>query len=502
MRIPFEHTYAALAPRFGAPATPTKVPAPRLIRLNRALAGRLGLDADALDSELGAALFGGNVVAEGARPIALAYAGHQFGHFVPQLGDGRAILLGELRDVGGARFDVQLKGAGPTPFSRRGDGRAALGPVLREYLLSEAMAALGVPTTRALAAVATGAPVFRETALPGAVITRVAASHVRVGTFQFFAARQDHEALRLLADHVIARHYPEVAAAHPSGGGDGEPDGARYLALIEAVAARQASLVAAWLSIGFVHGVMNTDNTQIAGETLDYGPCAFLDEYDPGAVFSSIDHQGRYAYANQPRIAQWNLARFAETLLPLLGVDEAAAVAKAEAVLAGFGARFDDAYLARMRRKLGLAEAHDGDLALLEELLGIFARAGVDFTNGFRALSARLVHEEREAPDALPGGAALDAWESHWRARLSRESREGRDLAEVRRAMDATNPAVIPRNHLVEAVIRAAVDRDDFAPFDALLAEVERPFDARPPGSPFTQPPRPEERVTQTFCGT
>lgn len=495
MRIPFEHSYAALAPRFGVEVAPTQVRAPRLIRLNRALAAELGLDVPALDAPLGAAIFGGNVVVEGARPIALAYAGHQFGHFVPQLGDGRAILLGELVDRGGRRVDVQLKGAGPTPFSRRGDGRAALGPVLREYLLSEAMAALGVPTTRALAAVATGEHVHREQALPGAVITRVAASHVRVGTFQYFAARGDDEGVRLLADHVIARHYPAAQA----------PDEReeRYLALLEAVAERQASLVAAWLSIGFVHGVMNTDNTQIAGETLDYGPCAFLDEYDPRAVFSSIDHQGRYAYANQPRVAQWNLARFAETLLPLLARDEQAAIAKAEGALARFGPTFDAAYLARMRRKLGLEGAGAGDLPLVEDLLGLVARAGADFTNTFRALGDSLVDDQaRAALGRTLGEAPFEAWAKRWHARLQVDAPDAPAKPAIRAAMQATNPAVIPRNHLVEAVIRAAVDRDDLAPFEALLRELERPFEARAPGSPFTAPPRPEERVTQTFCGT
>ena len=327
--LPFDNSYARLPERFYARRTPTPVAAPRLIRLNRALAEELGLDPDWLSGPEGLAALAGNGVPEGADPIAAAYAGHQFGQFVPQLGDGRAILLGEVVDRAGRRRDIQLKGAGPTPFSRRGDGRAALGPVLREYLVSEAMAALGIPTTRALAAVATGEPVARETLLPGAVLTRVAASHIRVGTFQFFAARGDVEGLRALADHVVARHYPEASdAANP------------YRALLEAVVARQAELVARWLLVGFVHGVMNTDNMSVAGETIDYGPCAFLDAYDPRTVYSSIDRTGRYAYGEQPRIALWNLTRLAETLLPLLAADETAAVSAAEAARAGYAPVF------------------------------------------------------------------------------------------------------------------------------------------------------------------
>jgi uncharacterized protein YdiU (UPF0061 family) len=488
MRIAFEHSYASLPARFYADVAPTKVRAPRLIRLNRGLARALELDADALDASA-AAIFGGNLVVEGARPIALAYAGHPFGNFGPQLGDGRAILLGELLDRDGRRFDVQLKGAGPTPYSRRGDGRAAMGPVLREYVLSEAMHALSVPTTRALAAVATGESVYREEALPGAVITRVAASHVRVGTFEYFAARRDHEGVKLLADHVLARHYPEAAA---------RPD--RYLALLEAVLARHAALVAAWLSIGFIHGVMNTDNTQIAGETLDYGPCAFLDEYEPMGVFSSIDRQGRYAYGNQPRIAQWNLARFAETLLPLLAEDQGEAIAHAEAALDRFGGIFEAAYLARMRPKLGLATAREADRELVQDFFALLARARGDFTRSFRALGDAVDDAPRAAALASElGGASFEVWATRWRARLAEE---GRAPAVVRAAMHATNPAVIARNHLVEAVIRAAIDREDFEPFDALVGELERPFETRATDSPFVQPPRPEERVEHTFCGT
>ena len=350
VHFPFQNTYAALPANFFARVAPTPVAAPRLVKLNRPLAIHLGLDPDRLDSPEGAEILAGKRVPDGAEPIAMAYAGHQFGHFVPQLGDGRAILLGEVIDADGVRRDIQLKGSGPTPFSRRGDGRAALGPVLREYIVSEAMAALGIPTTRSLAAVVTGESVMRETPLPGAVLTRVASSHIRVGTFQYFAARGDTEGVRRLADHVIARHYPEAASADRP-----------YHALLEGVIARQAELVARWLLVGFIHGVMNTDNTSISGETIDYGPCAFMDDYDPATVFSSIDEHGRYAYANQPRIALWNLTRLAECLLPLFSDDQDKAIAEAQASLGDFAEKFDAAYQAGLRRKLGLFTARDGD---------------------------------------------------------------------------------------------------------------------------------------------
>src|SRR5690349_2547878 len=367
VHFPFQNSYAALPANFFARVAPTPVAAPRLVKLNRPLAVHLGLDPDLLDSPEGAEILSGKRLPDGAEPIAMAYAGHQFGHFVPQLGDGRAILLGEVIDKDGVRRDIQLKGSGQTPFSRRGDGRAALGPVLREYIVSEAMAALDVSTTRTLAAVMTGEPVYRETALPGAVLTRVAASHIRVGTFQYFAARGDGEAVRLLADYTIRRHYPEAAEAR-------QP----YRALLAAVVARQAELVARWLLIGFIHGVMNTDNTSVAGETIDYGPCAFMDSYDPATVFSSIDHFGRYAYGNQPRIAQWNLARLAETLLPILGGDEDERLEAAKESLAAFGPFFHTAYVAGLRRKIGLATEGEEDGALIQDLLDRMAQNGAD----------------------------------------------------------------------------------------------------------------------------
>ncbi len=374
----FDNSYARLPERFFVKLAPTPVPTPRLIRLNQALARQLGLDPRALDTPDGAAIFGGNRVPDGAEPLAMAYAGHQFGHWVPQLGDGRAVLLGEIIDQDGVRRDIQLKGAGRTPFSRRGDGRAVLGPVLREYLVSEAMAALGIATTRSLAAVTTGERIQRDGPQPGAVLTRVASSHVRIGTFEFFAARGDTDAVRILADYVIARHYPDVAgAAQP------------HAALFEAVVGRTAALVASWQLVGFIHGVMNTDNMSIAGETIDYGPCAFMDTYHPGTVYSSIDSGGRYAYGNQPRIAQWNLASLAEALLPLLGDGdgEAAAVAAAQAAIDGFPGRFDAAWLAGMRAKLGLVAAEEGDQDLARDLLDRMAGNRADFTLTFRRLS-------------------------------------------------------------------------------------------------------------------
>src|ERR1700726_2199643 len=376
VHFPFQNTYAALPDGFFARVAPTPVASPKLIKLNRPLATHLGLDPDRLSSPEGVEILAGKQIPDGADPIAMAYAGHQFGHFVPQLGDGRAILLGEVIDADGIRRDIQLKGSGPTPFSRRGDGRAALGPVLREYIVSEAMAVLGIPTTRSLAAVMTGESVLRETPLPGAVLTRVASSHIRVGTFQYFAARSDTEGVRRLADHVIGRHYPHLADAERP-----------YHALLEAVITRQADLVARWLLVGFIHGVMNTDNTSISGETIDYGPCAFMDHYDPAKVFSSIDELGRYAYANQPRIALWNLTRFAECLLPLLSDEQDKAISEAQAELGDFVERFDAAYQAGLRAKLGLFTARDGDPLLAQELLETMARNQADFTLTFRRLS-------------------------------------------------------------------------------------------------------------------
>jgi uncharacterized protein YdiU (UPF0061 family) len=407
MSLVFDNTYARLPSRFYARQSPATVARPRLVKLNLALAVELGLDQDWLRSPEGLAVLAGNAIPDGAEPLAMAYAGHQFGGFVPQLGDGRAILLGELLDPRGERFDIQLKGSGRTPFSRAGDGRAWLGPVLREYIVGEAMYALGIPTTRALAAVATGEPVYRETELPGAVLTRVARSHVRIGTFEYFSARRDTEAVRYLADYVIARHYPEAAA-------DERP----YQALLDAVIARQACLIAQWLGVGFIHGVMNTDNMSIAGETIDYGPCAFLDSYHPGTVYSSIDRGGRYAYGNQPRIAQWNLSRLAESLVPLIDKDAGTAVEVAQAAIDAFPERFERAYLERFRAKLGLLGAHPDDANLIGALLQAMADNGADFTNTFRALCDAAEGAEGGVRAALGDSQAAEAWLGRWRARL------------------------------------------------------------------------------------
>jgi uncharacterized protein YdiU (UPF0061 family) len=490
VHFPFDNTYARLPERFFARLTPTSVAAPRLIRLNRDLALQLRLDPDRLSSPEGVALLSGNRVPDAAEPLAMAYAGHQFGQFVPQLGDGRAILLGEVVDQNGIRHDVQLKGSGPTPFSRRGDGRAALGPVLREYLVSEAMAALGLPTTRALAAVLTGETVVRETPLPGAVLTRVALSHVRVGTFQFFSARQDVEGLRLLADYVIGRHYPQAAESDRP-----------YRALLDQVVAAQADLIARWLHIGFIHGVMNTDNMSIAGETIDYGPCAFMDAYDPATVFSSIDQHGRYAYGNQPRIGLWNLTRLAEALLPLLSEDQEKAVAEANEALDAFSGKFQAAYHAGLRRKLGLLTEREEDSTLAADLLKAMAENQADFTLTFRRLSDAVARPDADEAvrNLFVKPLAYDAWAARWRERLSQEPH---DAENYRAAMRAVNPAYIPRNHRVEAVIQAAVEQDDFAPFEELLMVLSKPYEDQPAFAHYAEPPEPHERVYRTFCGT
>ncbi len=475
------NSYADLPARFYTSTTPTPVRAPRLIKFNGALAAELGIH-DVLDVVPLAEVFSGNRPVMGSRPIAMAYAGHQFGQFVPQLGDGRAILLGELVDLEGRRRDVQLKGSGRTAYSRGGDGRAALGPVLREYAVSEAMHALGLPTTRALAAVTTGESVFREEgALPGAIVTRVAASHIRVGTFQYFAARGDDEGTRLLADYVIRRHYPHIV--------EGENP---YLELLRVVTLRQAQLVAGWMSVGFIHGVMNTDNMTVSGETIDFGPCAFMDEYDPATVFSSIDRRGRYAYANQPAAAQWNLARFAETLLPLIHAESDRAVELATAVIEEFSREFAAQRLARLRAKLGLFTEEEGDEALAQGFLDGMQSNHGDFTLSFRRLSAAAESESTEAP--------LNAsWMMQWRARIAREPQPaGERAASMRRV----NPAFIPRNHRIEAAIVAAVEHENFAPFEELTQVLSRPYEEQLPFADYANPPQPEERVLQTFCGT
>jgi uncharacterized protein YdiU (UPF0061 family) len=504
----FSNSYASLPDLFHSRIDPVPVANPRLIQFNGSLGSELGLEWRSLDELTLAAIFSGNSVPEGADPVATAYAGHQFGHFVPRLGDGRAILLGEVIDREGVRRDIQLKGSGRTPYSRGGDGRAALGPVLREYLVSEAMHALGIAGTRALAAVSTGESVLREGMLPGAVFTRVARSHVRVGSFEFFAARGDHGAVRRLADYVIDRHYPELRSAERP-----------YLELLRAVCRAQAELVASWMHVGFIHGVMNTDNTSVAGETIDYGPCAFMDGYDPATVFSSIDSMGRYAYTNQPHAAQWNLARFAETLLALIDADRARAVEAAGPVVERFAGLFEEYWLSGLRRKLGLQTSQAGDTPLIRAWLELLHRNECDFTVTFRRLAEAAEAPEEGAPTRADGAATsadgtatraegalrssfrrpeeFDLWAREWRARLARESAPGRAAA-----MRRVNPAIIPRNHRVEAVISAATREGDFAPFREMLEAVSKPYDPESRFEHYEWPPRPEERVLQTFCGT
>jgi uncharacterized protein YdiU (UPF0061 family) len=518
----FDNTYARELAGFYVPYEPVAAPRPQLLKFNTALADELGLDLGSVagntaGEERLARIFSAGEVPTGANPLAQAYAGHQYGGFVPQLGDGRAMLLGEVIDRHGRRRDIAFKGSGPTMFSRGGDGKAAVGPVLREYLLGEAMHALGIPTTRALAAVATGEPVRRERALPGAVLTRVAASHVRVGTFQFFAVRGDLEKLRKLADYVIARHEPQaVEAANP------------YLALLEGVVAKQASLIAQWMLVGFVHGVMNTDNMALSGETIDYGPCAFMEAYDPATVFSSIDHGGRYAYGNQPRIAVWNLARFAETLLPLIdnkltdstatepvttdphadGLPASdAAVSLATEALNRFEGLFQTAWLAGLRAKLGLATTADdgaGDLTLANDWLDLIKADRVDFTLAWRRLAdategrpealERLFHEHADSR------AKLHEWLVRRAARLAHE---GRDPSEVAAAMRRVSPIYIPRNERVEEALKAASDTGDLGPFERLLEAVTNPFEERPGFERYAEPAAVEfTRCYRTFCGT
>ena len=485
----FDNSYAAELKGFYVPWQGEAVPDPKIVQLNTELSAELGLDLEVLASPQGAAFFAGVVAPPGAEPLAQAYAGHQFGGFSPMLGDGRALLLGELIDGDGVRRDLQLKGSGRTPFSRGGDGKAVLGPVLREYLIGEAMHALGIPTTRALAAVTTGDSVFREGPQPGAVLARVAASHLRIGTFQFFSARQEIERVRQLADYSLRRHFPDLAT-------DENP----YLALLGAVSERQAVLVAKWLSVGFVHGVMNTDNMTISGETLDYGPCAFIDAYDTGAVFSSIDQHGRYAYGNQPAIAQWNLSRLAETLLPLINPDDSEdAVRMATEEIERFMPMYQAFWLADMRAKLGLSRAEDGDRGLTEDLLAVMQAQAVDFTGLFRALAQVLRGDTAVAHALFDDPTELAPWLERWLARLEREDADAELTAS---GMDGVNPIYIPRNHKVEEALQSAADSSDYEPFKKLLAVLENPFDQRE-GLEEYEGPAPESfGLYKTFCGT
>ncbi len=489
IRFLWDNSYAERLPGFYVSCLPSPAPNPVLLSFNAPLAQELGLNAGSLDPQHAAQIFSGAKLPTGAQPLAQAYAGHQFGGFVPQLGDGRAVLLGEVVDCHGQRRDIALKGSGVTPFSRGGDGKAAVGPVLREYLIGEAMHALGIPTTRALAAVATGERVVRERPLPGAVLTRVAASHVRVGTFQYFAARRQHDRVRALADFVIERHDPNLSV---------EPD--RYLLLLQSVAERQAALLAQWMLVGFIHGVMNTDNMTVSGETIDYGPCAFMESYSPSAVFSSIDSGGRYAFGNQPMIARWNLARFAETLLAL--IDDASperAVAEATEVINGFIPRFETLWLSGARAKLGLTtDLEDDDKLLVQDWLELLDRHDVDFTLGWRRLVDAAMGKPESLEALFPSPDLLRPWLERWRRRISLQS-----TSATAEAMRAVNPVYIPRNHLVEEALAAASDRNDLTLFERLLDATTSPYDERQGLENYAQPaPREFTTCYKTFCGT
>ena len=480
----FDNSYVRLPGVLYSRVGPVPVARPSMAVFNRALAEELGLDPEAMADGEWAQVFAGNRLPPGAEPVAQAYAGHQFGHFT-NLGDGRAVLLGEQITPRGERFDIALKGSGRTPYSRMGDGRAALGPMLREYIVSEAMHALGIPTTRSLAVVKTGETVAREDALPGAVLVRVASSHIRVGTFEYAAASGDIAAVRALVDHTLRRHYPKLAGAD---------NGA--LALLQRVCERQAALVARWMLAGFIHGVMNTDNMALSGETIDYGPCAFMDVYDAGTVFSSIDRYGRYAYGNQPQVAQWNLARFAESLLPLLDGDRDRAIGLGEETVGGFAASFERHWADGLRAKLGLSGAEDGDVSLAKELLAVMRETGADFTFTFAALTEAA--SGGEVPDVLRGDAYRD-WFGRWKARLARQAETPGESAAL---MRAASPVVIPRNHRVEEALEAAVGRDDFSVMEKLLGVLSAPFEATPENAAYRTPPGPETLGYRTFCGT
>jgi serine/tyrosine/threonine adenylyltransferase len=491
MSVPFNNSYVQLPERFYSRQSPTKVEQPELIRANPELARLLGIDPAWLSSDDGIATMAGNLVPEGADPIATVYAGHQFGSWNPQLGDGRAILLGEVIGTDGERYDIQLKGSGQTPYSRMGDGRAPLGPVMREYIVSEAMAALGVPTSRSLAAVTTGEPVYREEALPGAVLARVAKSHIRIGTFQFFASREDKEALGLLVNHVLERHYPDAV--------DTDADqNTRALVLLDSVMRAQAKLVASWQMVGFIHGVMNTDNVLLSGETIDYGPCAFMDTYNPETVFSSIDHGGRYAYRNQPGIAHWNMACLAQSLVSVIADKEEDAVELAKDALDKFPAYFLDANVTGLRHKIGLATQQDNDETLAKDFLDLLEVHQLDFTLSFRRLSELSGTDPAANVSSLAGfPSAFDEWMARWKTRCAAEDNSTRQ-----QDMLATNPAIIPRNHLIEESIQAASTEGDFDLFNELVDNLATPFDLTGVDVRFAKKPKPEQVVRQTFCGT
>ncbi len=489
--IPFDNSYVRLPEQFYTRLLPTAVSAPEVIRVNDTLAAHLGIDPTWLSTDSGINMVAGNQMPEGADPIATVYAGHQFGSWNPQLGDGRALLLGELVAPNGQRYDLQLKGSGPTPYSRGGDGRAPLGPVLREYIVSEAMTALGISSTRALAAVTTGDQVEREGSTPGAILMRIAQSHIRIGTFQFFASRRDVDALRALTDHTIERHYPgAMEATNPA------------IALLENVISRQAELIASWQLIGFVHGVMNTDNMLVSGETVDYGPCAFMDAYTPDLVLSSIDHAGRYAYGNQPRIAHWNLMNLAQSLLPVIDQDRENAAALAQASIDTFPDLFREAHRRGINRKLGLHRIEAGDESLADDLMRLMTEEQTDFTLTFRRLSELSkpgLDQSNSVGEMLELPHSFGSWLGRWHDRLDREA-VGSDALWER--LRSTNPAFIPRNHLIEEAIEAATRRADLGPFHQLVNVLTHPFDYESGLSEFALPPRPDQVVRQTFCGT
>lgn len=498
----FDNSYARELAGFYVPWQPAHVERPRLLFLNHALAEELCLDLGQLDAEALESLFSGNRLPEGSAPIAQAYAGHQFGSFSPQLGDGRALLIGEVFDCHGRRRDIAFKGSGPTPFARGGDGKAAVGPMLREVLIGEAMHALGIPSTRALAVVATGESIHREKELPGAILTRVAVSHIRVGTFEYYASRGDRESLRRLADYAIARHDPGLVGARNP-----------YLDFLYSTVEREAALVAQWMGVGFIHGVMNTDNMSITGETIDYGPCAFMEAYDPQAVFSSIDRYGRYAYENQPGIAHWNLARLAESLLPLLAGDGKEAVALASEATASFQGSYRRHWLAVIRSKMGIegrATGRDaGDAALVEEWLALLRKGKVDFTRAWRALADAADGNPSPLRNLFPDRWTLDDWLMKWQARCAIE--EGPAVTDASRtaeparaeAMRRSNPWLIPRNHWVEAVLSAASDENELGPFEQMLDALKRPYEERAEFARFSEPaPESFTASYRTFCGT
>jgi uncharacterized protein YdiU (UPF0061 family) len=477
----FDNTYIHLPEVFYTELLPAPVPKPEMVIFNAPLATDMGLDFSSIGADVQAALFSGNIMPEGSEPLAQAYAGHQYGHFT-MLGDGRAIVWGEQITPSGQRLDIQFKGSGPTPYSRGGDGRAALEPMLREYIISEAMHALNIPTTRSLAVVTNGEKVYRETALPGAILTRVASSHIRVGTFQYASLQQDIEIIQTLVNYTIERHYPEIKEDHN-----------KPLSLLKASIEKQAELITHWMRVGFIHGIMNTDNMALSGETMDYGPCAFMDAYDPGTVFSSIDHMGRYAYANQPAIAQWNLARLAETMLPLFDEDTKKATDMAEEAVSGFGAVYKEKSLSMLRAKLGLFGVRAEDENLITDLLDWMQRRDADYTNTFLDLTK----------EALPKGEPYDGetfkeWYTRWQARLAKNMEPLKSSLSL---MRANNPAVIPRNHKVEQVLEAATN-GDLQPLKDLLAALQEPYKNRSDLKPYQSPPKPEEKVCQTFCGT